>query len=157
MGKTADLPAKSTGNPSSTICAAAFKPVGEYRLRPAAEQDLREIWSYGTERWSHDQAERYLNLLFDKFEEIAAFPDSVRMCLGSKRIIVGVEWVFTWFSIENWTLPLSISSVFFMNAWMWNASLIKASCRKPESARCSQFLFTHRTENRFPLFGPMLS
>ncbi|MGV1951238.1 type II toxin-antitoxin system RelE/ParE family toxin [Agrobacterium vitis] len=76
MGKTADLPAKSTGNPSSTICAAAFKPVGEYRLRPAAEQDLREIWSYGTERWSHDQAERYLNILFDKFEEIAAFPDS---------------------------------------------------------------------------------
>ncbi|MBF2717038.1 type II toxin-antitoxin system RelE/ParE family toxin [Agrobacterium vitis] len=98
MGKTADLPAKSTGNPSSTICAAAFKPVGEYRLRPAAEQDLREIWAYGTQRWSHEQAERYLNLLFDKFEEIAAFPDSGEDVSWIKRDYrrrrVGVHMIF---------------------------------------------------------------
>lgn len=32
----------------------------QYRLSPAAQQDLAEIWDYSCEGWGVDQAEDYL-------------------------------------------------------------------------------------------------
>jgi toxin ParE1/3/4 len=63
-----------TGTLLYAPCAIRSDPVSVYRLRPATEQDLRDIWDYGVLRWSETQAESYLQQLFDRFEEIAAFP-----------------------------------------------------------------------------------
>jgi toxin ParE1/3/4 len=45
-----------------------------YRLRPAAEVDLDNIWNYTAITWSADQAERNVSGLFDAFASIADNP-----------------------------------------------------------------------------------
>ncbi|HEX2257681.1 MAG TPA: type II toxin-antitoxin system RelE/ParE family toxin [Afifellaceae bacterium] len=42
-----------------------------YRLTPAAELDLDEIWDYTAERWSAEQAESYLSVIRDACEGLA--------------------------------------------------------------------------------------
>lgn len=37
-----------------------------------AFSDLEAIWQYTHERWSKEQADRYVNLLFDEIDYIAA-------------------------------------------------------------------------------------
>ena len=49
-----------------------------YRLSPTAEADLNDIWLFGTERWSMDQADRYIDSLVTNFEMIADFPQIAR-------------------------------------------------------------------------------
>ncbi|MGB3314748.1 MAG: type II toxin-antitoxin system RelE/ParE family toxin [Albidovulum sp.] len=51
---------------------------GRYRLTPAAEDDLAAIWRFTAERWSDDQADRYLDALVMTFETIADFPAIAR-------------------------------------------------------------------------------
>ena len=56
-------------------------PDGElshYRLSPAAQADLEEIWLYSAETWSVDQAERYMDLLEEAFERLRAMPGIAR-------------------------------------------------------------------------------
>lgn len=69
-----------------------------YRLRPAAEQDLRDIWTYGRTEWSVSQAEIYLNAIFDLFDELAAFPlsgqDVSWIRPGYRRRLCGQHAVF---------------------------------------------------------------
>jgi len=43
-------------------------------LTEAAISDLRSIGNYTVERWGSEQEERYLNLLWKKFEEILEDP-----------------------------------------------------------------------------------
>lgn len=50
----------------------------EYRLTPAAEADLSDIWRFTADRWSEDQADRYLDALVSVFETIADFPTIAR-------------------------------------------------------------------------------
>nr|WP_229264226.1 type II toxin-antitoxin system RelE/ParE family toxin [Duganella sp. 1411] len=50
----------STSPPSNSEC---WPPVAEYRLTPAAERDLESIWIYTSQRWSIDQADRYIDML----------------------------------------------------------------------------------------------
>jgi toxin ParE1/3/4 len=45
-----------------------------YALRELARSDLEAIWVYTIEQWGVDQAERYLQGLFDCLEELAANP-----------------------------------------------------------------------------------
>jgi toxin ParE1/3/4 len=58
--------------------------VAEYRLTPRAERDLEDIWTYTSEQWSAEQAEKYVAALLDAMELIADKPslgrsaDSVR-------------------------------------------------------------------------------
>ncbi len=47
---------------------------GTYALRELARADLEAIWIYTVEQWGGEQAERYLQGLFDCFEELAANP-----------------------------------------------------------------------------------
>lgn len=42
-----------------------------YRLSPLAEADLEEIWRYTFERWSAEQADRYVLDLIAAFEDLA--------------------------------------------------------------------------------------
>ena len=47
---------------------------GTYALRELARADLEAIWVYTVEQWGVKQADRYLQGLFDCFEELAANP-----------------------------------------------------------------------------------
>ena len=47
-----------------------------YRLSIEAANDLETIWLYTFETWSMEQADRYLNLIFDEIEYISFKPES---------------------------------------------------------------------------------
>ena len=54
---------------------------GAYALRELVRADLEVIWVYTVEQWGGQQAERYLQGLFDCFEELAA------------NLYVGYSWL----------------------------------------------------------------
>ena len=54
--------------------------MGEYRLAPAAERDLENIWRYTLDQWGLDQADRYTDLLVGAFEALAQSPNTVQAC-----------------------------------------------------------------------------
>jgi toxin ParE1/3/4 len=51
-----------------------------YRLTPSAKSDLIEIWNYTVESWGKKQAEKYLQDVEDKLNQLAANPQ-----LGKQR------------------------------------------------------------------------
>lgn len=52
----------------------------EYRLSPAAELDLEDIWTYTVEHWGIAQADRYTDLLIAAFAELAQSPKIASAC-----------------------------------------------------------------------------
>lgn len=44
------------------------------RVSKAAADDLEGIWQYTVEHWSVEQADRYLNLILDVFDQIQLAP-----------------------------------------------------------------------------------
>jgi toxin ParE1/3/4 len=48
--------------------------MASYRLRSLARDDLEAIWDYTAEQWDIKQAERYLDILFGCFDDLAANP-----------------------------------------------------------------------------------
>ena len=50
----------------------------EFRLTPAAERDLEDIWEYTAVTWSLAQAERYTDMLLETCQELADDPVSLR-------------------------------------------------------------------------------
>ena len=52
--------------------------VKEYRLTPAAQNDLDDIWDYTARRWSAGQAEAYLRALAATLEKLVANPEIAR-------------------------------------------------------------------------------
>lgn len=49
-------------------------PVSEYRLSPAAQQDLESIWDFTAQTWLPDQADSYLRGLAEKLTLLCANP-----------------------------------------------------------------------------------
>lgn len=49
-----------------------------WKLRPAAEADLADIWRHGAATWGDEQAERYADGLFAVFDLLAEFPEIAR-------------------------------------------------------------------------------
>lgn len=47
-----------------------------FRISKEAENDLEKIWLYTFENWSIEQAERYLNLIFDEIDYLCLKPNS---------------------------------------------------------------------------------
>jgi len=47
----------------------------KYRISFKAQTDLIGIWEFTFENWSIEQADRYYQLIIDKFEEICQKPD----------------------------------------------------------------------------------
>ena len=47
-----------------------------FRISKEAENDLEKIWLYTFENWSIEQAERYLNLIFDEIDYLRLKPNS---------------------------------------------------------------------------------
>jgi toxin ParE1/3/4 len=50
----------------------------EYRLTPAALDDLQGIWIHSAQTWSADQADRYVTGITAAIEGLCAFPESAR-------------------------------------------------------------------------------
>lgn len=62
---------------SSSKC---WPRVAEYRLTPAARQDLENIWIHTHQQWGAGQAHRYTDSLTAAFAELARAPKSVPAC-----------------------------------------------------------------------------
>ncbi len=49
-----------------------------YKISVKASEDIEGIWLYTCENWSPEQADRYINLIFDEIEYLANNPKSGR-------------------------------------------------------------------------------
>jgi len=49
-----------------------------YRLTPAAQHDLEDIWLYTAQQWSIEQADRYADILEDTFDRLLFMPEMAR-------------------------------------------------------------------------------
>lgn len=49
--------------------------MGSYALTRTAADDIAEIEDYTARQWGDEQADRYINALFDAFQALAANPD----------------------------------------------------------------------------------
>jgi toxin ParE1/3/4 len=47
-----------------------------YKLSVKASEDIAHIWLYTVENWSLEQADRYINLIFDEIEYLSSHPYS---------------------------------------------------------------------------------
>ena len=47
-----------------------------FKISKEAERDLEKIWLYTLENWSIEQADRYLNLIFDEIHYLCSKPGS---------------------------------------------------------------------------------
>jgi toxin ParE1/3/4 len=69
-----------------------------YVLSPRARNDMENIWDYSAERWSNEQAERYVRALQQAIETIAADPRRARACdhirAGYRKYSVGSHVIF---------------------------------------------------------------
>lgn len=54
------------------------KDVTSYKLRPAAQQDLENIWLDTARRWSVEQAERYIRQMSADLAALVEFPEMER-------------------------------------------------------------------------------
>nr|WP_216654827.1 type II toxin-antitoxin system RelE/ParE family toxin [Pseudogemmobacter hezensis] len=48
-------------------------------MRPAAREDLAQIWQQGAATWGADRADAYLDSLFGVFDLLAGFPEMARL------------------------------------------------------------------------------
>jgi toxin ParE1/3/4 len=48
--------------------------MAEYRLSPATEHDLENIWLYTCRQWAMQQADRYIDMLTAAFGGLASSP-----------------------------------------------------------------------------------
>ena len=54
--------------------------MAEYRLSPAAESDLENIWRYTQLQWGSDRADHYLDVLVTAFVALAEAPKQFPAC-----------------------------------------------------------------------------
>ena len=59
--------------------------MAEYRLAPAAERDLENIWRYTQQQWGTEQADRYTEILVQTFAELAQTPKTAMNCDHIRR------------------------------------------------------------------------
>jgi toxin ParE1/3/4 len=82
--------------------------MAEYRLAPAAERDLEEIWRYTAEHWGVEQAHRYTDILTAAFDELAEAPNTAAACdhirAGYRRR--GVERHAIYFRITGYGIAI---------------------------------------------------
>ena len=89
----------------------------KYRLTPSAKSDLIEIWNYTVETWGEKQAEKYLQDIEDKLNQLAANPELEEDDLKFLLDIIPFLYRNTLFSILTRVITL-ISSVFYMEKWI---------------------------------------
>jgi toxin ParE1/3/4 len=94
--------------------------MAEYRLTPAAERDLENIWIHTRQQWGMEQANRYIDSLIAVFTDLAQSPRTAPTCdhirPGYRRR--SVERHMIYFASR---LTASQSFVSCMTAWMHRA------------------------------------
>lgn len=65
--------------------------MAKYELTNKAVEDLAGIWEYTIEKWSEKQADKYYNLLLDKFQDIANKPELGRNYEGITNDLFGLK------------------------------------------------------------------
>jgi toxin ParE1/3/4 len=82
--------------------------MAEYRLAPAAEQDIEGIWTYTFQHWGVDQANRYTDMLMSVFNELTQAPRTAPACdhirPGYRR--QSVERHMIYFRITNYGIAV---------------------------------------------------
>ena len=63
--------------------------MAEYRLTPAAEQDLEAIWTYTAQQWGVMQADRYIDFLTTAFDVLSQSPNTAPAAITSAQAIAG--------------------------------------------------------------------
>ena len=48
----------------------------QYRISQKAAEDLENIWLYTFQNWSLEQADKYLNILWDEIAHLAQHPET---------------------------------------------------------------------------------
>lgn len=51
-----------------------------YKISVKAAADIENIWLYTFENWSKEQADRYVNLIFEEIEYLSQNPQSGKDC-----------------------------------------------------------------------------
>jgi len=74
----------------------------KYRLTPSAKSDLIEIWNYTVETWGEKQAEKYLQDIEDKLNQLAANPE-----LGRRRSEISPGY---------YSFPIQKHTIFYLNS-----------------------------------------
>lgn len=69
--------------------------MAEYRLTPAAEQDLEAIWTYTAQQWGVMQADRYIDFLTAAFDVLSQLPKTAPAAITSAQAIAGKAWSVT--------------------------------------------------------------
>jgi len=69
-----------------------------YKISRLAVQDLENIWVYTFEKWSINQADKYINQIMDEIEYIANHPksgsDFSRIRKGYFRTMINAHLIF---------------------------------------------------------------
>ena len=72
--------------------------MSQYRLSPAAQADLEDIWDYTADQWDIEQAETYIRELQRTIERAAANPRIGRTCddirIGYRKLPAGSHILF---------------------------------------------------------------
>jgi len=72
--------------------------MAEYRISKVAKEDLIRIHQYGTAQFGEEQADKYFNAFFDKFELIAESPYSFESAefikIGYRKCVCGVDTIY---------------------------------------------------------------
>ena len=74
----------------------------KYRLTPSAKSDLIDIWNYTVETWGEKQAEKYLQNIEDKLNQLAANPE-----LGRQRPEISAGY---------YSFPVQKHILFYLNS-----------------------------------------
>ncbi|TRX62629.1 type II toxin-antitoxin system RelE/ParE family toxin [Fulvivirga sp. M361] len=76
-----------------------------YKISSKARLDLISIWEFTKENWSTQQADRYYQIIVDKFIEISSHPDLGKnyddLRTGYRGIIVKSHIIFYRISPQN--------------------------------------------------------
>jgi plasmid stabilization system protein ParE len=80
--------------------------MAEYRLSPAAEHDLENIWLYTCRQWSVGQAEHYIDMLSAAFGELASSPMITSACDHIRPGYRPLQQKWRWLHLPLSNLPL---------------------------------------------------
>ena len=79
--------------------------MAKYKISVEAEKDLEKIWAYTFETWSLEQADRYINQIFEEIEYISTKPEQGKdfgyVRKGYLRTKVRLHYLF--YKIDNKT------------------------------------------------------
>jgi toxin ParE1/3/4 len=82
--------------------------MSEYRLTPAAERDLEDIWTYTLKNWGLEQANHYIDRLMVVFDALSQSPKTAPACdhilLGYRRR--SFERHMVYFRITNYGIEV---------------------------------------------------